>query len=102
MRSIKAWCSAVASTASSRSKPPRPAVNCWCEHGCRFKASGAGGMRQTLYDKIWRDHVVDETPDGTCLLYVDRHLVHEVDSPQAFGGLRRAGLPVKSPGRTLL
>lgn len=59
-------------------------------------------MRQTLYDKIWRDHVVDETPDGTCLLYVDRHLVHEVDSPQAFGGLRRAGLPVKAPGRTLL
>ena len=38
-------------------------------------------MRQTLYDKIWRDHLVDEAPDGTCLLYVDRHLVHEVDSP---------------------
>jgi len=59
-------------------------------------------MRQTLYDKIWRDHLVDETPDGTCLLYVDRHLVHEVDSPQAFGSLRAAGLPVKAPGRTLL
>jgi len=59
-------------------------------------------MHQTLYDKIWRDHVVDETPDGTCLLYVDRHLVHEVDSPQAFGSLRRAGLPVKAPGKTLL
>lgn len=59
-------------------------------------------MRQTLYDKIWRDHVVDETPDGTCLLYVDRHLVHEVDSPQAFASLRRAGLPVKAPGKTLL
>jgi len=59
-------------------------------------------MRQTLYDKIWRDHLVDEASDGTCLLYVDRHLVHEVDSPQAFTGLRRAGLPVKAPGKTLL
>jgi 3-isopropylmalate/(R)-2-methylmalate dehydratase large subunit len=59
-------------------------------------------MRQTLYDKIWRDHLVDEAPDGTCLLYVDRHLVHEVDSPQAFASLRRAGLSVKAPGKTLL
>src|SRR5882757_10741497 len=59
-------------------------------------------MRQTLYDKIWRDHVIEEAPDGTCLLYVDRHLVHEVDSPQAFGSLRRAGLPVNAPGKTLL
>src|SRR5262245_32827899 len=37
---------------------------------------------RTLYDKIWEDHLVDEQPDGTCLLYVDRHLVHEVTSPQ--------------------
>jgi 3-isopropylmalate/(R)-2-methylmalate dehydratase large subunit len=59
-------------------------------------------MRQTLYDKIWRDHVVEEAPDGTCLLYVDRHLVHEVDSPQAFASLRSAGLPVKAPGKMLL
>jgi 3-isopropylmalate/(R)-2-methylmalate dehydratase large subunit len=59
-------------------------------------------MRQTLYDKIWRDHLVDEAPDGTCLLYVDRHLVHEVDSPQAFASLRRAGLPVRAPEKTLL
>jgi len=59
-------------------------------------------MRHTLYDKIWRDHVIEEEPDGTCLLYVDRHLVHEVDSPQAFASLRRAGLPVKAPGKTLL
>src|SRR6185503_18063774 len=59
-------------------------------------------MPATLYDKIWREHVVDEEPDGTCLLHVDRHLVHEVDSPQAFGALRRAGLPVKDPARTLL
>lgn len=59
-------------------------------------------MRQTLYDKIWRDHLIEEAPDGTCLLYVDRHLVHEVDSPQAFASLRRAGLPVKAPRKTLL
>ncbi len=59
-------------------------------------------MRHTLYDKIWRDHVIEEAPGGTCLLYVDRHLVHEVDSPQAFASLRRAGLPVRSPGKTLL
>jgi 3-isopropylmalate/(R)-2-methylmalate dehydratase large subunit len=59
-------------------------------------------MRHTLYDKIWSEHLVDEEPDGTCLLYVDRHLVHEVDSPQAFGGLRRSGLPVRAPEKTLL
>jgi 3-isopropylmalate/(R)-2-methylmalate dehydratase large subunit len=59
-------------------------------------------MRETLYDKIWRDHLVDEAPDGTCLLYVDRHLVHEVDSPQAFTSLRRAGLRVRAPEKTLL
>jgi 3-isopropylmalate/(R)-2-methylmalate dehydratase large subunit len=62
----------------------------------------AGRMRETLYDKIWRDHLVDEAPDGTCLLYVDRHLVHEVDSPQAFTSLRRAGLRVRAPEKTLL
>ena len=49
-------------------------------------------MQHTLYDMIWNEHLVDEQPDGTCLLYVDRHIVHEVDSPQAFGGLRLAGL----------
>ena len=59
-------------------------------------------MQRSLYDMIWSDHVVDEEPDGTCLLYVDRHIVHEVDSPQAFAGLRRAGLPVKAPEKTLL
>jgi 3-isopropylmalate/(R)-2-methylmalate dehydratase large subunit len=59
-------------------------------------------MRHTLYDKIWSDHVVVEEPGGTCLLYVDRHIVHEVDSPQAFGGLRRAGLAVRAPEKTLL
>src|SRR5436190_24098047 len=46
---------------------------------------------RTLYDKLWSDHVVREEPDGTALLYIDRHLVHEVTSPQAFEGLRLAG-----------
>ena len=59
-------------------------------------------MPMTLYDKIWNEHVVDEEPDGMCLLYVDRHIVHEVDSPQAFGGLRSAGLRVRAPEKTLL
>src|SRR5678816_549610 len=56
---------------------------------------------RTLYDKIWEDHLVDEQPDGTCLLYIDRHLVHEVTSPQAFEGLRTAGRKVHAPEKTL-
>jgi len=56
---------------------------------------------RTLYDKIWDDHVVDEQPDGTCLLYIDRHLVHEVTSPQAFEGLRSSGRKVLAPEKTL-
>jgi 3-isopropylmalate/(R)-2-methylmalate dehydratase large subunit len=56
---------------------------------------------RTLHDKIWDDHVVDEQPDGTCLLYIDRHLVHEVTSPQAFEGLRLAGRKVRAPEKTL-
>ncbi|NYT70236.1 3-isopropylmalate dehydratase large subunit [Pusillimonas noertemannii] len=48
-------------------------------------------MAKTLYDKLWDAHVVDQDPDGTCLLYIDRHLVHEVTSPQAFEGLTLAG-----------
>jgi len=57
---------------------------------------------RTLYDKIWDDHLVDEQPDGTCLLYIDRHLVHEVTSPQAFEGLRLSGRKVRAPEKTLL
>src|SRR6201988_2480288 len=57
---------------------------------------------RTLYDKIWDDHLVDEQPDGTCLIYIDRHLVHEVTSPQAFEGLRLAGRKVRAPEKTLL
>ncbi|HLU18676.1 MAG TPA: 3-isopropylmalate dehydratase large subunit [Pusillimonas sp.] len=48
-------------------------------------------MAQTLYDKLWDAHVVDQDADGTCLIYIDRHLVHEVTSPQAFEGLTLAG-----------
>src|ERR671936_870874 len=57
---------------------------------------------RTLYEKIWDDHLVDEQPDGTCLIYIDRHLVHEVTSPQAFEGLRLAGRKVHAPEKTLL
>ncbi|WP_310621928.1 3-isopropylmalate dehydratase large subunit [Flexibacterium corallicola] len=56
---------------------------------------------KTLYDKIWDHHVVSTQDDGTCLLYIDRHLVHEVTSPQAFEGLRMAGRKVRHPKRTL-
>jgi 3-isopropylmalate/(R)-2-methylmalate dehydratase large subunit len=59
-------------------------------------------MPQTLYDKIWADHVVDEEADGTALLYVDRHLLDEIDSPQAFAALRQSGRCVKAPEKTLL
>jgi 3-isopropylmalate/(R)-2-methylmalate dehydratase large subunit len=58
-------------------------------------------MAKTLYDKIFDDHVISEQDDGTCLLYIDRHLVHEVTSPQAFEGLRLAGRPVRAPAKTL-
>jgi len=56
---------------------------------------------RTLYDKIWDDHVVEAQPDGTTLLYIDRHLVHEVTSPQAFEGLRMSGRKVRAPEKTL-
>ena len=55
----------------------------------------------TLYQKIWDAHVVETRPDGTCLIYIDRHLVHEVTSPQAFEGLRVAGRAVRRPDLTL-
>ncbi|MCO5148345.1 MAG: 3-isopropylmalate dehydratase large subunit [Aquamicrobium sp.] len=56
---------------------------------------------RTLYDKIFDDHIVDRQEDGTCLIYIDRHLVHEVTSPQAFEGLRMAGRKVRQPEKTL-
>jgi 3-isopropylmalate/(R)-2-methylmalate dehydratase large subunit len=56
---------------------------------------------RTLFDKIWDSHVVHRQDDGTCILYIDRHLVHEVTSPQAFEGLRLAGRKVRQPQATL-
>jgi 3-isopropylmalate/(R)-2-methylmalate dehydratase large subunit len=58
-------------------------------------------MPRTLFDKIWDAHVVERLPDGTCVLYIDRHLVHEVTSPQAFEGLRAAGRHVRRPDATI-
>ena len=58
-------------------------------------------MASTLFDKIWAAHVVDRMPDGTCILYIDRHLVHEVTSPQAFEGLRLAGRAVRRVDATI-
>ena len=57
-------------------------------------------MTKTLYDKIWNDHLVDQQEEGTALLYVDRHLIHEVTSPQAFEGLRLANRKVRQPKLT--
>jgi 3-isopropylmalate/(R)-2-methylmalate dehydratase large subunit len=57
--------------------------------------------RKTLFDKVWDAHVVHRLPDGTCVLYIDRHLVHEVTSPQAFEGLRMAGRKVRRPEATI-
>src|SRR6188472_762030 len=56
---------------------------------------------RSLYEKIWDAHLVHGAPDGTCLMYIDRHLVHEVTSPQAFEGLRMAGRKVRAPQKTL-
>jgi 3-isopropylmalate/(R)-2-methylmalate dehydratase large subunit len=58
-------------------------------------------MPKTLFDKIWENHLVHRQDDGTCLIYIDRHLVHEVTSPQAFEGLRTAGRKVHRPQATL-
>ncbi len=58
-------------------------------------------MPRTLFDKVWDNHVVERLEDGTCVLYIDRHLVHEVTSPQAFEGLRLAGRAVRRPDCTI-
>jgi len=58
-------------------------------------------MPSTLFDKIWNAHVVEDLQDNTCVLYIDRHLVHEVTSPQAFEGLRMAGRRVRRPDATI-
>ena len=56
---------------------------------------------RTLFDKIWESHLVDSQEDGTALIYIDRHLIHEVTTPQAFEGLREAGRQVRRPEATL-
>ena len=66
-----------------------------------LKALGMASRPRTLYEKIWDAHVVDQRADGTCLVFIDRHLVHEVTSPQAFEGLRVAGRKVRRPDLTL-
>ena len=58
-------------------------------------------MPKTLYDKIWSDHLVHQQDDGTSLLFVDRHLIHEVTSPQAFEGIRNSKRNVRHPNLTL-
>src|SRR6476661_4912099 len=69
----------------------------WIERREPFAMTAA----KTLYDKIWDDHVVHVAEDGNTLIYIDRHLVHEVTSPQAFEGLRIAGRKVRAPQKTL-
>src|SRR5450631_2076519 len=67
-----------------------------------FRAKNAGiPMAKTLYDKIWDAHLVEERPGETPLIYVDRHLIHEVTSPQAFEGLRNEGRKIRRPDLTL-
>lgn len=58
-------------------------------------------MAKTLFDKIWEQHVVDQVEGGTEVLYIDRHFIHEVTSPQAFDGLRSRGIPVARPDQTV-
>ena len=63
--------------------------------------SGQPTAPRTLFDKIWQSHVVERLEDGTAILYIDRHLVHEVTSPQAFEGLRMSGRRVRRPDATI-
>jgi len=58
-------------------------------------------LKKTLFDKIWEQHVVHERQDGSSLIYIDRHLVHEVTSPQAFEGLRNNKRSLRRPDLTL-
>src|SRR6202158_170030 len=94
-----------------RHGPMAPIARESCGSAARALSQAADGQQdehampktapQTLYDKIFEDHVVSKQPDGTCILYIDRHLVHEVTSPQAFEGLRLAGRKVRAPEKTL-
>ncbi|NQU69067.1 MAG: 3-isopropylmalate dehydratase large subunit, partial [Rhodospirillales bacterium] len=57
---------------------------------------------KTLFDKIWEKHLVDAQDDGTCLIYIDRHIIHEITSAQAFDGLRESGRKPRRPQSTLM
>src|SRR6185503_1134284 len=72
-----------------------------CIMGPSLNETGAQMAGKTLFDKIWDSHVVRAEPDGTTLLYIDRQLVHEVTSPQAFEGLKLAGRRPRRAGTTL-
>src|SRR5262249_52911118 len=69
--------------------------------GGRGHGGGVTAVARTLFEKVWRDHVVAEQPACPALLYIDLHLIHEVTSPQAFAGLRPRGLRVPRPDRTV-
>ncbi|MCZ2396780.1 MAG: 3-isopropylmalate dehydratase large subunit, partial [Chitinophagales bacterium] len=58
-------------------------------------------MSKTLFEKIWEKHVVESIADGPDVLYIDKHFIHEVTSPQAFAGLEKRGLPVFRPQKTI-
>src|SRR5574338_1298218 len=72
-----------------------------CIMDASLNEAGAQMAGKTLFDKIWDSHVVRSEPDGTTLLYIDRQLVHEVTSPQAFEGLKTAGRTPRRPGAAL-
>ncbi len=80
--------------------PPRRAV--YCAPVVKFCEFPTMAKPRTLYDKIWDEHLIEEDPDGSALIYIDRHIVHEVTSPQAFEGLRLSGRKVHAPDKTLL
>ncbi len=80
-----------------RTKPKPPTDN----RVIRGKDAMSEAKPRTLFDKIWDSHVVEKLPDGTCILYIDRHLLHEVTSPQAFEGLRVAGRKLRRPDLTI-
>src|SRR5487761_2783294 len=86
--------------APPRIRPPRPPPNPDPTRR-RRKQEMSESRPRTLFDKIWDSHVVERLPDGTCVLYIDRHLVHEVTSPQAFEGLRAAGRKLRRPDGTI-
>src|SRR6185503_18056419 len=64
---------------------------------CRFSFP----MAKTLFDKIWDNHVVEKLPEGTEVIYIDKHFIHEVTTPQAFEGLEKRGISVSRPEKTI-